>query len=166
MGRMRERANGCRLRSRGWPVVALLAAWPCAEARADEGEVVEEDDGAALVRSTAVEPAPEPTPTTLETFARELNWSRWLLADEAPTTPDSVSPTLPRAAWLPLTDLRADQWQARPVALTTTASALGSMLVAGLPVLGVVKDGKLRQRHFLRGYFRSRGIALVWRIEF
>jgi hypothetical protein len=149
---------------RALPVVAMLAAWPCAEARADEGEAAE--DGTALVRSTTTDPVPEPTPTTLETFARELNWSRWILADEAPTTPDSVSPMLPRAAWLGLTDLRGDQWQARPVALTTTASAVGSMLIAGLPVLKVVKDGRLRQRHFLRGFFRSKGIALVWRIEF
>ena len=73
---------------------------------------------------------------------------------------------LPRAAWLGISDLRADQWQTRPVALTTTASALGSMLIAGLPVVGVVKDGRLRQRHFIRGFFRSKGVALVWRIEF
>jgi hypothetical protein len=150
--------------SRCLPVVATLAAWPSAEARADETEPPE--DGTALVRSSSTDPAQEPTVTTLEKFARELSWSRWILADQAPSAPDAVSPTLPRAAWLGLSDLRADHWQSRPVALTTTASAVGSMLIAGLPVVGVVKDGKLRQRHFIRGFFRSRGVALVWRIEF
>ena len=40
------------------------------------------------------------------------------------------------------------------------------MMVAGLPVLGIVRGGKVRQRHFVRAFFRSKGVALVWRIEF
>jgi len=164
MARMRSGSSRWRMASRWLPVVATLAAWPCAEARADETDPPE--DGTSLLRSSSADPAPEASTTTLEKFARELNWARWILADDAATTPDAVSPTLPRAAWLGLSDLRADHWQARPVAITTTASAVGSMLVAGLPVLGVIKNGKLRQKHFVRGFFRSRGVMLVWRIEF
>jgi hypothetical protein len=148
--------------SRWLPLVAALAAWPCADARADESE--QDEDGATLVRTSTPDPPPE-TASTLERFARELTWARWFLAEEVPTAPDSLSPTL-RPAMLDLADIRADHWQTRPVALTTTASALGSMLVAGLPVLGVVKGGKLRQRHFVRAFFRNKGVALVWRIEF
>lgn len=148
-----------------WLVVgATLAAWPSADASADEPAPTE--DGPALVRQSTPDPAPPATVTALEKLARELTWARWILADDAPPGPDSLSPTLRRGAWLDLSDLRADHWQARPVALTTTASALGSMMVAGLPVLGIVKGGKVRQRHFVRAFFRSKGVALVWRIEF
>ena len=31
---------------------------------------------------------------------------------------------------------------------------------------GLVRNGKVRQRHFVRAFFKSRGVALVWRIEF
>lgn len=146
-------------------VGATLAAWPSAWASADEPEPSE--DGPALVRQSTPEPAPQPTVTALERFARELTWARWILADDADSQgPDSLSPTLRRAPWLDLADLRTDHWQARPVALTATASAVGSMVVAGLPVLGIVRGGKVRQRHFVRAFFRSKGVALVWRIEF
>ncbi len=143
----------------------MLAAWPCADARADES-APDSENGATLVRTATPEPEPQ-TLSTLERFARELTWARWILAEDAPTlNPEFVGPALPPPALLGVADFRADNWQARPMALATTASALGSTLIAGLPVLGVVRNGKIRQRHFVRAFFKSRGVSLVWRIEF
>lgn len=162
----RQRATRRRSASRWLPLaVAILAAWPCDDARADESDAP--DDGATLVRNSSPDPEPE-TASTLLKFARELTWARWILADDGQqATPEGmIGPTMPRASTLGLTDLRGDHWQAPPMALAATASALGSTLIAGLPVLGVVRGGKVRQRHFVRAFFRSRGVALVWRIEF
>jgi hypothetical protein len=171
----RQRATRRRSASCWLPLaVAVLAAWPCDDARADESDAPE--DGATLVRNSSPDPShgaprlqPEPeTASTLLQFARELTWARWILADDGQqATPEGmIGPTMPRASTLGLTDLRGDHWQAPPMALAATASALGSTLIAGLPVLGVVRGGKVRQRHFVRAFFRSRGVALVWRIEF
>lgn len=158
-------ANRWRSATRWLPcAVAMLAAWPCADARADESEATE--DGPTLVRNASPDPEPQ-TLSTFERFARELTWARWMLAEDVPiVNPELVGPALPPPALLGPADLRADHWQSRPMALTTTASALGSSLIAGLPVLGVVRNGKIRQRHFVRAFFKSRGVSLVWRIEF
>jgi hypothetical protein len=63
-------------------------------------------------------------------------------------------------------DPRLELWTTRPEAAASAASALGSLLAGGLPVIAVRKFGAVRARHSLRPWFRSRGVALVWRVEF
>jgi hypothetical protein len=154
---------GGATRWRGLAIAATLAAvvLASADARADEPEPTE--DGTSLtMQSGPVEPQPEPT--ALQRLG-ELTWARWMLSEEV-ETPMTPSPTLPRGPWLDLADMRSDHWTARPVAITATASAFASMVSAGMPFLRVVKNGKLRQRHCLRAFFKSRGVAISWRIEF
>ncbi len=147
-----------------WLILAAIAAggaWT-SSARADEGEPPE--DGTTL----RVEADPPPVQLRpwrgLEPrFGRELTWSRWMLSD-VPAAGDEEARR--EAPWLDLADMRGDSFQARPEATSSAVSALGSVMTAGLPMMGVYKNGRMRQRHFLRGYFRSRGVSLVWRIEF
>lgn len=140
--------------------IAALVSAPAVASAAD-AEPSDEDGATLVMQSGTVEPEAEPT--ALQRLG-ELTWARWMMAEDVATP--TLSPTLPRGPWLELADLRSDTWTARPVAITTTASALGSMVTAGMPFLRVVKNGKLRQRHCLRAFFKSRGVSLVWRIEF
>lgn len=141
-------------------VIAAGVAWS-GTARADEGEPPA--DGVSLVH---VEPDPprielRPWRGLEARYGRELNWARWMLADVP-----SLDGDYRYAPWLGVSDLRADGLQARHEATTSAVSAIGSVATAGLPMLGVRRNGKIVQRHFLRGYFRTRGVAVVWRIEF
>lgn len=67
---------------------------------------------------------------------------------------------------LDLAQMRGDVLLQRPGAGASALTALGSVATAGLPVLGIWRDGRLRQRHSLRAYSRGRGFAIAWRIEF
>ncbi len=135
---------------------------------ASAGEALADDppqDGAVLVRSAIDQPTLDFRPWRgLEArLGREMTWARWMMAGEVPTTdPDDTS----TAPWLDLASFRGEQNLLRPQAGETAISALGSVVTAGLPVLTVRRGGKLRSRHVLRGYYRSRGLALAWRIEF
>lgn len=123
-------------------------------------------DGATLIRTTAVQPKIDFRPWRGHEarFGRELTWARWMMAGEA--TPLRDGDTIKPAPWLDLAAFRDEVALLRPQAGESALSAIGSMVIAGLPVLGVWRGGKLKQRHILRGYFRNRGIAIGWRIEF
>lgn len=54
---------------------------------------------------------------------------------------------------------------ARPRALSSGVSAVGQ-LVTGLSLLEVWRNGRLRQRHYVRPYVGMTGARLVWRIDF
>ncbi|MBC8067124.1 MAG: hypothetical protein IAG13_02230 [Deltaproteobacteria bacterium] len=143
--------------------IAAGAAWS-SSARAAEKAAPRE--GVTLVRVEQDPPRLDLRPWRgLEPrFGRELTWSRWMLADAPGTSSDESSHEA--GPWLDLADMRGDAWQARPEAASSAVSALGSVMTAGLPVLGVYRNGRVVQRHLLRGYFRSRGVSLVWRIQF
>lgn len=122
-------------------------------------------DGATLLRRSTAEPAYELRPWRgLEArFGRDLTWARWMMAGDSTQLDEGPSRSAP---WLALASFRDEQALLRPAAGETAVSAIGSMVTAGLPVLGVWRDGRLRQRHILRGYYRGRGLAIAWRIEF
>jgi hypothetical protein len=143
--------------------IAVGLAWS-GHARADEGEVPA-DEETTIVKIQPARPRPELRPWRgLEArYGRELTWSRWMLAD-APAL--DGEPMHRGAQWLNVADLRADGLQGRPHAGSSAVSAIGSVAIAGLPMVGVRRNGKMTQRHFLRAYFRTRGVSLVWRIEF
>lgn len=92
----------------------------------------------------------------------ELDWSRLALADDL-GSPGVRSIMLPV---LPAVDLRDEPWNTTPRALPAVASAIGSAVTRGFSVLEVVKDRRLRQRHRVSAYFRSRGLQLAWRMQF
>lgn len=143
--------------------IALGTTW-AGTVCADEGEPP--SDGATLMRRVDRDPPPpelRPWRGLEPRFGREMTWSRWMLADMPIGNDDDGHRQAP---WLDLADLRGDALQLRPEATSSAISALGSVTTAGLPMLGVFKNGRLRQRHFLRAFFRSKGVALVWRIEF
>jgi hypothetical protein len=143
--------------------IAASAAWVSSARAAEQSSP---RDGATLVRVEQDPPRLDLRPWRgLESrYGRELTWSRWMLSD-APGT-GSDDPNHEAGPWLNLADLRGDAWQARPEAASSAVSALGSVMTAGLPMLGVYRNGRVVQRHLLRGYFRSRGVSLVWRIQF
>jgi hypothetical protein len=156
------RASEHATRARGGAAAALgLAAWMTAgEARAEDPPT----DGATLIRTTA-QPTVDFRPWRGHEarFGRELTWARWMMASDTPTLEgDDTSSAAP---WLDLAALRGDV-ALRPQAGESVLSAIGSMVIAGLPVVGVWRGGKLKQRHIVRGYFRGKGIAIGWRIEF
>lgn len=99
-------------------------------------------------------------------MGRDLTWARWIMAGDAPSSSTSGPDPRQPAPWLGLATFRDEPAMARPHAGESAISAIGSIATAGLPVLKVWRDGKLRARHTIRGYFRGRGIALAWRIEF
>lgn len=128
-------------------------------------------DGATLVRSTTTDPGFVLRPWRgLEArMGRDLTWARWMMAGDGATPDLGQGPSAdPHAAapWLNLASFRDEAALMRPHAGESAVSAIGSMVTAGLPVLAVWRGGKLRARHVLRGYFRNRGLALAWRIEF
>lgn len=159
---MRNRNHALRLARRVAPaVVGVLAlGWSASAVAADDPPT----DGATLIRSSA-EPTFELRPWRgLENrFGRELTWARYMMAGDVPAVGSDDSRAAP---WLDLASFRGDQALLRPQAGESAVSAIGSMVIAGLPVLGVWRGGRLKQRHVLRGYFRGRGVALAWRIEF
>jgi len=123
-------------------------------------------EGATLSHTTGVQPTIDFRPWRGQEarFGRELTWARWMMAGETPSSLDGD--TTKPAPWLELAAFRDEVALLRPHAGESALSAVGSMVIAGLPVLGVWRGGKLKQRHIVRGYFRNRGIALAWRIEF
>ena len=144
-------------------LAAIAAAMTSSStARAADGPPA---DGATLMRVEQDPPRLELRPWRgLEPrFGRELTWSRWMLSDVPALDAEGGERGAP---WLDLADLRGDAWTYRPEAASSAVSALGSVTTAGLPMLGVFRNGRLKQRHFLRAFFRSRGVSLVWRIEF
>ncbi|MFO0634604.1 MAG: hypothetical protein U0168_17310 [Nannocystaceae bacterium] len=141
--------------------VGVLAT--AAPARADEG--AEPQDGAVLLRS-ADAPVVSLRPWLTEMRAgRELTWTRWIMAGDGGSL-DPFAPQRREQLVLGLAEMRGDLLVHRPGAGATALTAAGSVAAAGLPVLGVRRDGKLVQRHSLRVYSRGRGLALAWRIEF
>ncbi len=141
---------------------ALVLGWTATAAAADDPPT----DGATLLRSsTTAAPTFELRPWRgLESrLGRDLTWARWMMASDAPTLHSED----PRAApWLDLASFRDEIALLRPHAGESAISAIGSVVTAGLPMVGVWRRGRLVQRHVLRGYFRGRGVALAWRIEF
>jgi hypothetical protein len=93
-------------------------------------------------------------------------WSRITLSDDA----DLVQASAPGARSFSLLhaniDMRNDLWLATPRAMTSVASAVGSMVTGGISVVDVWRGNHLRQRHSMRAFFRTSGIKLVWKIEF
>ena len=158
---MRAANHAQRLLSRGASaLVGFAALLVCAEARAEDPPT----DGATLIRTT-VQPTIDFRPWRGQEarFGRELTWARWMMATETPSLDgDTTRP----APWLDLAAFRDDVALLRPQAGESALSAIGSMVIAGLPVVGVWRGGKLKQRHIVRGYFRGKGIAIGWRIEF
>ncbi|MBX7078669.1 MAG: hypothetical protein K1X88_05730 [Nannocystaceae bacterium] len=139
----------------------LAAATP---ARADES--AEPQDGAVLLRS-ADAPVVSLRPWLTEMRAgRELTWTRWIMAGDGGSALDPFAPQRREQLVLGLAEMRGDVLVHRPGAGATALTAVGSVASAGLPVLGIRRDGKLVQRHSLRMYSRGRGLALAWRIEF
>lgn len=159
-------------RRRAGRVCALVLAGGVAgaagQARADEPEPPV--DGATLIRTegNAGPVALRPWLGLEWRVGRELTWARWMMAGDAlgSDTPRGDDETREEAPWLDLAAFRGDLMLQRPEAGASAVSAVASTLFAGLPMLGVWRDGKLRQRHVLRSYFRGRGVAIAWRIEF
>jgi hypothetical protein len=148
-------------------VVLAVTLGGAATAKAEDPPV----DGATLVRSTTTDPAFVLRPWRgLEArMGRDLTWARWMMAGDGATPDLGQGPnvdTHAAAPWLDLASIRDEAALMRPRAGESAVSAIGSMVTAGLPVLAVWRGGKLRARHVLRGYFRNRGVALAWRIEF
>jgi hypothetical protein len=140
--------------------LVLPAVGVPALAQADDDEDAE---GATLVRKTQLAPTFRPWAGLEARLGREMTWARWMMAnDESRALQDETNP----APWLDLAVFRDGPAYARPDAETSAISALGSLVTAGLPMLQVRRDGRIRQRHSLRGYFRGRGLSLAWRIEF
>jgi hypothetical protein len=140
--------------------VGLAVSLLSAEAHAEDPPT----DGATLIR-TNVQPTIDFRPWRGQEarFGRELTWARWMMATESPTLDgDTTRP----APWLDLAAFREEVALLRPQAGESALTAIGSMVIAGLPVVGVWRGGKLKQRHIVRGYFRGKGIAIGWRIEF
>lgn len=135
-------------------------------AHADEGEPP--SDGAVLLRTDAAA-----TPGTLRPWlgqenrlGRELTWARWLMAGDSINAQPTDARERAEQLVLDLAQMRGDALLQRPGAGASALTALGSVAAAGLPVLGIWRDGRLRQRHSLRAYSRGRGFAVAWRIEF
>lgn len=123
----------------------------------------DDDEGAMLVRKNQLAPAFRPWAGHEARLGREMTWARWMMAnEESRVAQDESNP----APWLDLAAFRDGPAYARPDAEASAISALGSLVTAGLPMLQVRRDGRIRQRHSLRGYFRGRGLSLAWRIEF
>ena len=90
----------------------------------------------------------------------ELNWLRLSLEDDLPFRLMSVRPYPGNV------DIRDDLLTATPRALTSVATVATSLVTSGISVFEVWRGGKLRTRHGMRLYWRSRGMKLAWRIEF
>jgi hypothetical protein len=90
----------------------------------------------------------------------EMDWLRLSLEDDLPFRLMSVRPFSDGI------DIRDDLWAATPRALTSVATAATSLVTSGISVFEVWRGGKLRMRHGMRMYWRSRGVKLAWRIEF
>jgi hypothetical protein len=150
------------------PLSAAMIVAAAGTARADDPApaAAEDDDVAVFERGAAkLTTTPlAPVPGAEHRLGRDLAWSRLMLADDLAlraTDDDDGRPQLREVA-----DPRLELWTTRPDAAASAASALGSMLAGGLPVIAVRRFGVVRQRHSLRPWFRSRGVALVWRVEF
>lgn len=85
-------------------------------------------------------------------YARELEWTQRALVDP------------PRASerWAGGDGLEPPS----PHAWSTMATATARLVTRGLGILEVHEDHRLRRRHTLLGYFRSRGVNVAWRVEF
>jgi hypothetical protein len=127
----------------------------------DDDDVAVFERGAAKLTTTPL----APLRGSEHRLGRDLAWSRLMLADDlalrATDDDDGRVPQLRDVA-----DPRLELWTTRPDAVASAASALGSLLAGGLPMIAVRRFGAVRQRHSLRPWFRSRGVALVWRVEF
>ncbi len=158
---MRNANHAVRRARWGAPVAVGLATWLAfGDARAEDPPI----DGATLIRTTG-QPTIDFRPWRGHEarLGRDLTWARWMMASETPPLDGDTSQPAP---WLDFAAFRDEVTLLRPHAGETALSAIGSMVTAGLPVLGVWKGGRLKQRHSVRGYFRGRGVALGWRIEF
>lgn len=104
-------------------------------------------------------------PPTQFKIGRELTWSRMVLAEDYGWRLASQNNRF-RLPTLQGIDQRDDLWLAAPRALTSVASAATSLLTSGISVFDVLRGGRIMQRHSMRAYFKSRGLKLVWRVEF
>lgn len=157
---MRSVAPRARACSRSFGIalaLPLLGVPVFASAADDDGE------GATLVRKTKLAPTFRPWAGHEARLGREMTWARWMMANDEIRLSDDEPNAAP---WLDLAAFRDGPLYARPDAEASAISALGSLVTAGLPMLAVRRDGRIRQRHSLRGYFRGRGLSLAWRIEF
>jgi hypothetical protein len=100
-------------------------------------------------------------------FARDLTWTRLSLEGDYGSAPaGSELESLRPPSLLNGLDLRGDMWTAVPGAGAGVATAAASLMTSGLSMFKVLKDGRLRQRHAIRCFFRAGGLKLAWRIEF
>lgn len=100
-------------------------------------------------------------------FARDLTWTRLALdGGFGPAPAGSTAESLRPPSLLQGLDLRQGIWTNAPGAGAGVATAATSLMTSGLSMFKVLRDGKLRQRHTMRCFFRSNGIKLAWRIEF
>lgn len=152
-----QRFMGVAAAAFGFAVVLLSAEAHAADPPTD-------GDGTTLIRTTD-QPKIDFRPWRGHEarFGRELTWARWMMASETPSLDGDTSKPAP---WLDLAAFRDEVALLRPHAGESALSAIGSMVIAGLPVVGVWRGGKLKQRHIVRGYFRGKGVAIGWRIEF
>ncbi len=98
--------------------------------------------------------------------ARELEWSRLALSEESELSLTDGSLVTPRATVLPFMDLRSELWLSSPLAVTSLATAASSLITSGISVFDVWRGNRLRQRHSVRAYFKSRGLKISWRVRF
>ena len=135
-----------------------------------QAQAAETDEPVVLRGADATLPAPtlswRPGSGHDLRFARELAWTRLMLADDLPYTLDTTGEVARPPSLLADVDLRDGLWTMTPRALTSAASLASALMTQGLSVWEVWRSGKVRQRHAIRAYYRSRGLKLVWRIEF
>lgn len=100
-------------------------------------------------------------------FARDLAWTRLILADDLSLDRGSTGEETQRPeSMLQGIDLRGDLWTMTPRALTSVASLASALMTQGLSVWEVRQGTRVRQRHTVRAFYKSRGLKVVWRIEF
>lgn len=138
-------------------LVGATAVWcaPFAAAFADPGDPIE-----LRSRTASADPRVPLTPT----FEHDLTWTRMVLEDDRLLQRyDDGDVSLDVNSLL---DLERDPFALQARALTTVVSAVVPLVSKGFSVFRVVRNGRLRQRHALSAHWRSRGLKLVWRIDF
>lgn len=132
--------------------------------------VASADEPVSLRRTQTQQTLPPPIFAPLRgtelAVARELQWSRLSLSEESSLSLSDSTFVNPRAAELPFMDLRSELWLSSPLALTSLATAASSLITSGISVFDVWRGNRLRQRHSVRGYFKSRGLKISWRVRF
>lgn len=159
--RRHAKATAARL-ARVAGLVTALATWSATSvAAADEDGVVLQKRAPRLPRAEH-----QPVSGLVLKLGREVDWSRLSLAEDLPLL-EQRHPLVPGVSgFLQGIDTRDAAWAGQPRAVTSMASAIGQLATGGLPLFEIWQNRRLRQRHFLRPYFKSNGLKLVWKIEF